>query len=126
MQKRKWLVALNEVDEAMLSEAGLPPEAELSSIPDRLDAAMRRVAPGALALDSIFLLTDAQKKKLETYLEDHSLHYHTYSVDERGERCRVGGCPDHANKCVILRINDYLRRREGSGQADQDHRAGNE
>jgi hypothetical protein len=119
-KKKKWIVSVVQVDEEELGRTGLPRREELSSLPDRLQEAISRVAPNALALDTLFLLTDAQKQKLETYLEKHSLPYHEYAVDFRGERCTKQGCKEHhPNQCVVIRLHDHFKSNQRTRRAAQ-------
>lgn len=118
--KNKWVVALVEVDEANLGAAGLPQKEELSSLPDRLDEVIRKVAPNALMLNTVFILTDPQRTRLERYLEKNSLPYHEYAVESRGEHCRRKGCKMHKNQCIVIHLHDHIKKsKAGNGSASK-------
>jgi hypothetical protein len=92
--RTKWIVALIEVDESRLGD--LPLGRELCSLPDLLDGAVERLAPsGGLELHCLYLSTPPQFHQFVPLLERHSLPYHEYAVDHRGEACVEPDCVDH-------------------------------
>lgn len=108
---KKWLFALLAVDERRLQEDHLPKGAELGSLPNMLDAAVEGLSPsGAVALNQVFLLTNSQKDVVVELLEEQSLPFHEYVVDERGEKCQESRCTQH-HLATVIELHD---RRSGS------------
>lgn len=106
MATTKWLITVVAVDENGLGEAGFPPGQELTALPDMLSAVFDGLSPKrALALEGLFLLTAAQKEVLLETLEENSLPYHTYAVEERGERCSDKDCALH-RAGVVIHLHD--------------------
>lgn len=115
MSKRKWIVGLIAVEEDELAADGFPRGEELGCVPDALNDAIERLAPGgSLDLNMVYLLSDEQKVRLLKYLNRNAIDYHEYVVSERGETCRKEGCTDH-HKAVVIQLHDRRKRDSKSG-----------
>lgn len=120
MATKKWIVCIVGVEESKLEVGKLLKGAELGSLPDAVDDAIREVAPHALSLDTVYLLTARQRERLEHYLERHSMPYHEYVTKERGERCLKENCNNHKHKhAVVIDLHDHRKRTEAARRPAQ-------
>lgn len=110
MANKKWIVVLLELDESALP---IP----LGKVPNLLHSAVSGMFEhSALVLDTVFLLEPQQKRVVEAVLEQESLEFHNYVVEERGERCIEETCVKHDSECEVINLNDKRPRREDIDQ----------
>lgn len=97
---RLTLVCVVNVDVGTLKEtAG---RAALTDLPDRVDAALTKVAPGALDPDAFFIVPPEATEQMLRTVDRHALNYHSYVVDTLGEKCTLDDCDDHKENAQVL------------------------
>ena len=97
---RLTLVCVVNVDVGVLKEnAG---KTALGELPDRVDAALVKVAPGALDPEAFFIVPPEAADQMMRGIDKHALNYHSYVVDQLGEKCTLEDCDDHREVAQVL------------------------
>lgn len=112
MGKKKWLLALVEVNESLRILDGVAPSQVLSGIPDELDEAIYRMSPsGALELDRVYLLEGAIEDTVVPFIEAQAVDYQ--GMTEAYEAaCQSGQQPTHAHGRVV-QLSDWTKKDTG-------------
>jgi hypothetical protein len=74
----------------------------LSTLPDRLDSALTKTAPGAIDPEAFFLVPSEATEQLLRSVDRHALPYHNYVVETLGEPCALPDCDEHKELARVL------------------------
>ena len=97
---RLTLVCVVGIDVGTLKEtAG---RSALTELPDRIDAALLKVAPGALDPEAFFIIPPEVVDQVVRGVDRHALNYHTYAVEKLGEKCVLADCQEHKEIAQVL------------------------
>lgn len=112
MGKKKWLLALVEVNESLRILDGVTPSQVLSGIPDELDEAIYKMSPsGALELDRVYLLEGDIEETVVPFIEAQAADYQGLT-EEYAAACQTGRTPTHAHGRVV-QLSDWSKKDPG-------------